>query len=68
MPSGNSASEWQSGDTMRTIEIVVGLIVALVLFVVLKLIGIVIKFAAIAAVIGFILGLAVTRMVGARSS
>jgi uncharacterized protein YacL len=53
---------------MRALEIIVGLIVAAILFVVLKVIGIVIKFALIAAAIGFIVGAAITMMFRSRSS
>jgi membrane associated rhomboid family serine protease len=59
-----------SGDTthMRALEIIVGLIVAAILFVVLEVIGIVIKFALIAAVAGFVAGALVTMMFRSRSS
>jgi hypothetical protein len=53
---------------MRALEIIVGLIVAAVLFVVLEVIGIVIKFALIAAAIGFVAGAAITMMFRSRSS
>ena len=58
------------GDTphMRALEIIVGLIVAAVLFVVLEVIGIVIKFALIAAAVGFVAGAAITMMFRSRSS
>ncbi len=51
---------------MRTIEIVAGLILAAVLFVALKILGLVIKVALIAAVLGFVIGVAVTRAFRAR--
>ena len=47
---------------MRTLEIAIALIAAIVVFVVLKLIGLVVKFALIAAVLGFFAGLALGRM------
>ncbi len=47
---------------MRTLELVIGVILAVLVFVVLKLIGLVVKFALIAAVPGFVLGLALGRM------
>lgn len=46
---------------MRTFEIVAGLLLAAVLFIVLKVIGMVIKFALIAAVLGFVAGLLLAR-------
>jgi hypothetical protein len=53
---------------MRTFEIIVALVVAAVLFIVLKLIGLVIQFALIAAAIGFVAGLLIARAFRARSS
>ena len=53
---------------MRGFEFAVALIVALMAFVVLKLIGLIVKFALIAAVIGFIAGLLLARSWRARSS
>jgi len=53
---------------MRALEIIVGLIVAAALFVTLKIIGIVIKFAVIAAVIGFVVGVGITMMFRSKSS
>jgi hypothetical protein len=47
---------------MRTAEIVIALICAAVLFVALKVIGLVLKFAAIAALLGFAAGLLLARM------
>jgi hypothetical protein len=52
---------------MRTFEIVIALICAVVLFTVLKIIGLVIKFALIAAVLGFVAGLLLSRMLRPRS-
>ena len=46
---------------MRSFEIIAGLLVAAVLFILLKLIGMVIKFALIAAVLGFVAGLLLAR-------
>jgi membrane associated rhomboid family serine protease len=51
---------------MRTFEIIVALICALVLFAVLKVIGLVLKFAAIAALLGFGAGLLLARMLRSR--
>lgn len=53
---------------MRGFELAVALIVALAAFVVLKLIGLIVKFALIAAVIGFVAGLLFARMLRPRSS
>jgi hypothetical protein len=52
---------------MRTFEFAVALIVAVVAFVVLKLIGLIVKFALIAAVLGFIAGLILARSLRLRS-
>jgi len=52
---------------MRTFEFVIALIVAVVLFVVLKLIGLIVKFALIAAGLGFIAGLILARSLRPRS-
>lgn len=46
---------------MKSFEIVAGLLLAAVLFVVLKLIGLVVKFALIAALVGFVAGLVLAR-------
>jgi hypothetical protein len=46
---------------LRTFEIVAGLLLAAVLFIVLKVIGMVIKFALIAGVLGFVAGLLLAR-------
>jgi multisubunit Na+/H+ antiporter MnhF subunit len=51
-----------SAAHMRTFEIIIALICALVLFFALKIIGLVIKFALIAAVLGFVAGLVLARM------
>ena len=53
---------------MRTLEIIVGVVVAIVLFVVLKVIGLLIKFALIAAALGFIAGLLIARAFRSRAS
>lgn len=53
---------------VRTLEIVAGLILALIAFVVLKVLGILLKFALIAAVIGFVVGLLITRMFRSSTS
>lgn len=47
---------------MRTFEIVIALIVAALVFVVFKVLGLLIKFALIAAVLGFIAGLVLARL------
>ena len=47
---------------MRALEIVAGLIVALIIFFVLKVLGLLLKFALIAAVLGFVAGLLIARM------
>jgi hypothetical protein len=46
---------------LKSFEIIAGLLLAAVLFVILKLIGIVVKFALIAALIGFVAGLVLAR-------
>ena len=46
---------------MRTFEIIAGLLLAVILFVVLELIGMVVKFSLIAAVLGFVAGLILAR-------
>lgn len=46
---------------MRTFEIIAGLILAALLFIVLKVIGMVVKFALIAAMLGFVAGLVLAR-------
>jgi len=43
------------------IEIVAGLLLAAILFIVLKVIGLVVKFALMAAVLGFVAGLLLAR-------
>ena len=53
---------------MRTFEFVIALIVAVIVFFVLKLIGLIVKFALIAAVMGFIAGLVLARALRPRSS
>jgi hypothetical protein len=50
------------GILLRTFEIIAALVCALILFVVLKVIGLVLKFALIAAVLGFGAGLLLARM------
>jgi hypothetical protein len=46
---------------LRNFEIIAGLLLAAVLFIVLKLIGLVLKFALIAALLGFGAGLLLAR-------
>jgi multisubunit Na+/H+ antiporter MnhF subunit len=53
---------------MRALEIIAGVVVALIVFVVLKIFGLVLKFALIAAVLGFVGGLAITWMFRSRSA
>ena len=53
---------------MRSFEFVIAIIVAVVAFVLLKLIGLIVKFALIAAVLGFIAGLILARSLRPRSS
>ena len=48
---------------MGKVEIIAGLLLAAILFIVLKVIGIVVKFALIAAVLGFMTGLFLARAV-----
>jgi hypothetical protein len=50
------------GILLRTFEIIAALACALILFVVLKVIGLVLKFALIAAALGFGAGLLLARM------
>jgi len=50
-----------SEKQLRNFEIIAGLLLAAVLFIVLKLIGMVLKFALVAAVLGFGAGLLVAR-------
>lgn len=47
---------------MRAFEIIVALIVAALVFVVFKVLGLLIKFALIAAALGFIAGLVLARL------
>ena len=53
---------------MRTFEFVLALIVAVIVFFVLKLIGLIVKFALIAAIMGFIAGLVLARTLRSRLS
>jgi hypothetical protein len=50
------------GNAMRVLEIAVALIFALVIFVVLKLLGLVIHVALVVAAIGFVAGYLIARM------
>jgi membrane associated rhomboid family serine protease len=47
---------------MRTFELIIALVCALVLFVALEVIGLVLKFAIIAAFLGFVAGLLLARV------
>ena len=46
---------------MKSFEIIAALLLAAVLFITLKLIGMVVKFALIAALVGFVAGLVLAR-------
>jgi multisubunit Na+/H+ antiporter MnhF subunit len=46
---------------LKNFDIIAGLLLAAVLFIVLKLIGLVMKFALIAALVGFVAGLILAR-------
>jgi membrane associated rhomboid family serine protease len=46
---------------MGKFEIIAGLLLAAILFIVLKVIGMVVKFALVAAVLGFVAGLVLAR-------
>jgi hypothetical protein len=50
-----------SEKQLRKFEIIAGLLLAAILFIVLKLIGLVLKFALVAALLGFGAGLLLTR-------
>jgi membrane associated rhomboid family serine protease len=50
-----------SEKQLRNFEIIAGLLLAAILFIVLKLIGMVLKFALVAAVLGFGAGLLLAR-------
>jgi membrane associated rhomboid family serine protease len=47
---------------MRSFELIAALFLAAIVFVVLKVVGLVIKFALIAAVLGFVAGLVLARL------
>jgi len=51
---------------MRAFPIIVAFFIALVLFAVLKLLGFLVKFALGAAVLGFVAGLVIARMLARR--
>ena len=53
---------------MRSLEIVIAVIIALVLFVALKLLGSLLKFALIAAALGFVGGLVLARTLRGRGA
>jgi multisubunit Na+/H+ antiporter MnhF subunit len=53
---------------MRSFELIIAVIVAVVVFALLKLIGLIVKFALIAGVLGFIAGLILARSLRPRSS
>lgn len=52
---------------MRTAELIAALILALVIFLALKLLGLFLKFALVAAALGFIAGLVIARAFRIRS-
>lgn len=47
---------------MRSLELIAALFLAAIVFIVLKVVGLVIKFALIAAVLGFVAGLVLARL------
>lgn len=53
---------------MRTAELIAAIILAMIVFIALKLLGLFLKFALIAAAAGFIAGLLLARMLRAKSS
>ncbi len=53
---------------VRTLEIVAGLILALIAFVVIKVLGLLLKFALIAAVLGFVVGFGIAMMFRSKAS
>ena len=53
---------------MRTFEIIAALLLAAIIFVVLKVVGLVLKFALIAAALGFIAGIVLAQMFRRKSS
>ena len=63
LPARPGVLGWhQQGETMRALEIIVALIVALIAFVVVKLLGLVIHVALVAAAVGLIAGFIIARM------
>lgn len=52
---------------MRTAELIAAVILALIVFVALKLLGLFIKFALVAAVLGFVAGLLIARAFRSRT-
>lgn len=56
------SADFKKGPAMRTFEIIIALIVAALVFVVFKVLGLLIKFALIAALLGFIAGLVLARL------
>jgi hypothetical protein len=52
---------------MRTVELIAALILALIVFVALKLLGLFLKFALIAAALGFVAGLLIARAFRSRT-
>jgi dolichyl-phosphate-mannose--protein O-mannosyl transferase len=51
---------------MRVFPILLGVFLALIVFAVLKVMGFIIKFAAVAAALGFVAGLVIARMLAKR--
>jgi membrane associated rhomboid family serine protease len=56
----------QTGRLMRVFPILLGVFLALIVFAVLKVMGFIIKFAAVAAALGFVAGLVIARMLAKR--
>jgi membrane associated rhomboid family serine protease len=48
-------------DPLKSLEIIAGLLLAAILFILLELVGMVVKFALIAAALGFVAGLLLAR-------
>ncbi len=53
---------------MKSLELIAALALAAIIFLVLKVIGLVLKFALIAALLGFVAGLVLARAFRARNS
>ena len=55
-------ADFEKGFWMRTFEIIAALVLAAIAFVVVKILGLFLKFALIAAVLGFVAGLLLARL------